>query len=159
MTLALMLVLVYASWWFSKRIELYTADNYKTCCAPKVAFFGRDCLMVPGGHYITCVRAHNGPTFACMSGPGFIAAATETFHFATVTVCRYRWLKVRISVFKIPTMLYTAMCVHTRICSVQSGNLHNLEIALRILGIPRLRNNLLPRRACASRGYKIERSY
>ena len=109
--------------------------------------------MVPGGHYITCVHAHNGPTFARVSGPGFIAAATETFHFATVTVCRYRWLKARISVFKIPMMLYTAMCVCTRICSAQSGNLHNLEIALRILGIPRLRTIVARSRDCATISY------
>ena len=30
------------------------------------------------------------------------------------------------------------VCMYVCICSAQSGNLHNLEIALRILGIPRL---------------------
>ena len=53
------------------------------------------------------------------------------------------------------------MCHFTYICSAQSENLRNLEIALRILRIPRLRTivarsrdcativrNLLPRRAC-----------
>ena len=35
------------------------------------------------------------------------------------------------------------------ICSAQSGNLRNLEIALRILGIPRLRTIVARSRDCA----------
>ena len=94
---------------------------------------------------------------------------SQTFHFPLFnSVCGAVYCSSR-SCVSLPRQMEDTSNLHLQcltkglgleyICSAQSGNLRNLEIALRILGIPRLRNTFAQSRDCVNHVCAILRSH